>query len=465
MKIADALHKVWLNYICKDDALSKNAVVKSLGDVGIDTYTPNSCPNKGPGLLFFDEFDQSICDFLRESSHCGLEKVLAITTPAATLAEGDVWRILKAGVSDVMVWNDSDKSAKEVLARLERWRYIDDLLRSPLVRNNLIGQSPAWLSALAQMVGVTSFNDASILLIGETGTGKELLAKLLHTMGTRPDKGDLVVLDCTTIVPELSGSEFFGHERGAFTGAVASRDGAFAMANGGSLFLDEVGDLPLELQAQLLRVIQERTYKRVGGNTWYNTDFRLICATNKDLSAEVKNGGFRSDLFYRIAGETCRVPPLRERTEDIIQLATHFIKQLRPEEKPLEMNWFVKKFLLSRKYPGNVRELQQLVSRMMYRHVGTGPITIGDIPEDERNDSMLDIASREWIDKSFDRSIRRAISHGVGLKDIGRAAENAAFRIALREENDNSERAARKLGITKRAVQERKAGRLKSWNA
>src|SRR6185295_226461 len=150
--------------------------------------------------------------------------------------------------------------------------------------------------------------------------GKELLARVIHALDPRPDKGELVVLDCTTIVPELSGSEFFGHERGAYTGAVGPRDGAFALAHGGTLFLDEIGELPLALQAQLLRVVQEGTYKRVGGNAWHKASFRLVCATNRDLKEEVARGRFRGDLYHRLATNASRLPPLRDRVEDILVL-------------------------------------------------------------------------------------------------------------------------------------------------
>jgi transcriptional regulator with GAF, ATPase, and Fis domain len=137
-----------------------------------------------------------------------------------------------------------------------------------------------------------------VLITGESGTGKELIARLIHALDSRVDKGDFVILDCTTVVPTLSGSEFFGHEKGAFTGAIAQRDGAFAMADGGTLFLDEIGELPLVLQAELLRVIEEGMYKRVGSNTWRKTSFRLLCATNRDLLQEESRGNFRKDLYY-----------------------------------------------------------------------------------------------------------------------------------------------------------------------
>src|SRR5262249_44123862 len=153
----------------------------------------------------------------------------------------------------------------------------------------------------------------------------ELLARLIHELNAATKERSLVVVDCTTIVPELSGSEFFGHERGAFTGAVAARDGAFALADGGTLFLDEIGELPSHLQAQLLRVIEEGTYKRVGGNAWQRTNFRLVCATNRDLPRLVEAGKFRGDLYFRIASWVFRIPPLSERIEDILPLARHFL--------------------------------------------------------------------------------------------------------------------------------------------
>src|SRR4029450_8247587 len=161
-----------------------------------------------------------------------------------------------------------------------------------------------------------AFSQVSVLIVGESGTGKELIARLIHDLDQRRDKGDFVVVDCTTIVPELSGSELFGHERGAFTGAVGTREGAFALADGGTLFLDEVGELPLPLQGQLLRVVQARMYKRVGGNHWHRTEFRLVCATNRDLAREVERDAFRSDFYYRIANWPCRLPPLGERRGD-----------------------------------------------------------------------------------------------------------------------------------------------------
>jgi DNA-binding NtrC family response regulator len=226
------------------------------------------------------------------------------------------------------------------------------------------------------------------------------------------------------------------------------------MANGGTLFLDEVGELPLGLQVQLLRVLQEQTYKRVGSNTWRQIDFRLICATNRDLQVEEAQGRFRRDLYYRLAAWTIRLPPLRDRIEDIIPLVRHFIRQARPGEESPELDERVQEYFLTREYPGNVRDLKNLVYRVVAQHPGCGPITIGNIPPDER--PATKIGPRHWCDGAIEATIRRAIAVGAGLKEIRQAVEELAVRIAV-EENGNLQRAAEKLGVTDRTLQKRRA--------
>ncbi len=420
--------------------------------------SPLDCDEpSGPGLIVFDRLDSSVFDQVRLLSRNGQGRVLAVTFDPEPLANGAAWSLLKMGASDVVAWNNGTDSTAAICARLSRWASVDELVRSPLVVGNLVGCSPAWTVALRQIVEVALFTDAAVLITGESGTGKELVARLLHTLDRRQDKGDLVILDCTTIVPELAGSEFFGHERGAFTNAVAARDGAFALADGGTLFLDEVGELPVSLQADLLRVVQERTYKRVGSNIWNRTEFRLVCATNRDLLHEESLGRFRRDFYYRIAGCACKLPPLRDRTEDILPLVRHFLAQFRPDLKAIELDEPVRQYLLRRAYPGNVRDLRQLISRVACQHVGPAPITVGDIPEDERPDPPD--RPDDWCDETFERTIRRALAWGVGLKDIGRVAEDVAVRTAVAAEEGNLQRAARRLGVTDRALQLRRASR------
>ena len=449
--------RAWLHCPSARDASSIATISDLLGRAGVSTFVFDPSLPSGPGIICFSEIAEPLFGFVRDVSRNGLERVLAVTVSSETLTWDNSWRLLQAGASDVFAWDSCDGPAGVVASRLTRWKAVDELLNSPLVKNNLVGHSPSWISVLRQIVEVARFTDASVLIMGETGTGKELVARLIHTADPRPDKRDLVIVDCTTIVPELSGSEFFGHERGAFTGAVAARDGAFALAHGGTLFLDEIGELPVGLQAQLLRVVQEHTYKRVGSNTWLETHFRLVCATNRDLFQEEAKSQFRRDLYYRIANWTCRLPPLRERIEDIISLARHFMHMTRPDQQVPELDQAVLGYLLTRDYPGNVRDLKQLVSRMMYRHVGSGPITIGDIPEDER--PAFELVQKDWREGAFEHDIRRALTLGFGLRDIRSAAEDIAIRIAVSEENGNLRRAAHRLGVTDRALQMRRAAR------
>jgi transcriptional regulator with GAF, ATPase, and Fis domain len=415
-----------------------------------------SPPSRGPGIIFFDEITPQLADLLREVSHRGTERVLAIGLSPSSMKPAGVWGLLSAGASDVFAWDHAHDPAREVAARFERWEKVDEIIRSPLVNSNLAGQSAAWIRSLRQIVEVASFTDSSVLITGESGTGKELFAQLVHTLDARRDKGSLVVCDCTTIVPDLSGSEFFGHERGAFTGAVAERKGAFALADGGTLFLDEVGELPLNLQAELLRVIQERTYKRIGANSWQKTNFRLVCATNRNLIEEQSRDRFRRDFYHRIASWTCHLPPLCERSEDILVLAKHFITQLRPDDPP-ELDEPVRQYFVTREYPGNVRDLKQLVTRIVQHHVGPGAITVGDIPEDERPRGNRKFDSRG--EEGMELAVRLAVASGLSLKDIERTASELAERIVIEEERGNLQRAAARLGVTDRALQMRRAAR------
>ena len=350
----------WVHFFGQVDPETENAVVGSLSCAGIKIKTLDSDALKGTGVVFFGDLNQGLCTFLREVSNIGRERVLAISISPSLVGDGGSWCLLEAGASDVFDWHHLPSAAEQVAARLQRWNVIDQIVSSPVVEKNLIGRSPVWKSILRQVVEIARFTDASVLITGESGTGKELVAHLIHTLDPRRQKRELVVVDCTTIVPELSGSEFYGHERGAFTGAASVRDGAFALADGGTLFLDEIGELPAGLQSQLLRVVQEHTYKRVGSNRWQHTDFRLVCATNKDLFQAVTEGEFRHDLYYRMANWVCKLPPLRERSEDILHLTRYFLRELQPGKEPPELDEPVRNYLFERDYPGNVRELKQL---------------------------------------------------------------------------------------------------------
>lgn len=408
-----------------------------------------------PGIVLVSQIESEVCELIRTFTANGTERILVLAVDRDAASDEGIRQLFYAGVSDILVWDDLDDPGGVIAARLRHWQQVDEILQTPLVRNNLLGHSPAWRSAVRQLVEVARFTDAPVLLTGETGTGKELAARLIHTLDKRRKDHELVIVDCTTIVPELSGSELFGHEKGAFTGAVNARDGAFKLANGGTVFLDEVGELPAGLQVQLLRVLQEQTFKRVGSNIWTRSDFRLICATNRDLRVEESAGRFRRDLFYRVASWTIRLPPLRERVQDIVSLAEHFIREGRQIEEPPPIDDRVKRYLIARPYPGNVRDLRNLVNRIMTRHVGPGPITMGDIPPDERRHWAP--SARHWCNAHVEQAVRRALAAGFELREIRREIDDMATRIAIADSGGNLKTAAKKLGMTERTLQ--------SWRA
>ncbi|MDN2709774.1 sigma 54-interacting transcriptional regulator [Janthinobacterium sp. SUN118] len=435
--------KVWLEIVQQAAAGSGALLSAALKQAQVTIVPHRDSERDGHGIILFSHADAALLQTL--PALCQRARVLAIAACGQPLSCAQQRAVMAAGALDVLLWPPGSADAGQVLARLQRWQAVAQLLASGAVRRHLVGDSAAWNALLHHVVEMAAFSQASMLITGETGTGKDLLAQLIHRLSNC--RGELTILDCTTLSPELAGSELFGHERGAFTGAAGARDGAFALADGGVLFLDEVGELPLPLplQAQLLRAIQERKYKRVGGSSWQPTQFRLVCATNRELEGEVARGAFRADLYYRIAGWHCQTPPLRERQDDILPLARHFLAEL-AQQSPPPLDAAVREYLLLRDYPGNVRELRQTVTRIWHRHCGPGPITIGALPPEER------LLVPPWPDPHFEAAIRRALS----LSCITRCATDMAIRLVLAEEHGNNQRAAARLGVTDRALQIRR---------
>jgi formate hydrogenlyase transcriptional activator len=254
-----------------------------------------------------------------------------------------------------------EKATKDRDKETKQRRYLEEEIRAEL--GEIVGESPALKTTLS-LVSVVAPTDSSVLILGETGTGKELVARAIHKLGSRSEKG-FVKLNCAAIPLGLLESELFGHEKGAFTGAITQKTGRFELADKGTLFLDEVGDIPLELQAKLLRVLQEQEFERLGSNRTHKVDVRLIAATHRDLPAMVKQGTFREDLYYRLKVFPIQVPALRQRTEDIPRLVRHFtalyakrmnkrIDVIPPETMDA---------LVRYPWPGNIRELQNFIER------------------------------------------------------------------------------------------------------
>lgn len=242
-------------------------------------------------------------------------------------------------------------------------RYLQEEIQTTNNYSEIVGNSTA-LRDVFRLVTSVAPTSSSVLILGETGTGKELIARAIHN--SSPRKGKLMVkVNCATLPANLIESELFGHEKGSFTGATDKRIGKFELANNSTLFLDEIGEMPLELQVKLLRALQEKEIERVGGRTVIKTDVRIIAATNRDLEKEVSLGNFRSDLFYRLNVFPVFIPPLRERREDIPLLAAHFLTKhsKKAGKKVVGFSAKVIKALAAYNWPGNVRELEHLIER------------------------------------------------------------------------------------------------------
>lgn len=276
-----------------------------------------------------------------------------------------------------------------------------------------------------------------LLVLGETGTGKGLLARTLYDAAP---EGNFVVIDCTSIVPTLIESELFGHTRGAFTGAVGAKVGLIEHANGGTAFFDEIGELPLDMQAKLLRVLEEKQFRPVGSPVTRQSDFRIIAATNRDLLQEVSRGTFRADLYYRLSVVTVRVAPLRERSDDIPVLIDHFLGRYAGEYRLTDR---AREAMLAYTWPGNVRELQNFVHQMVA--VNSGPlIDVANLPSQVQNH----LRSRAAASDALDAAAPLPDSHGVPHPVIPLAElEKRAILNALRYTKGDRNLASVLLGI------------------
>jgi len=290
-----------------------------------------------------------------------------------------------------------------------------------------------------KMIGRVANSDATVLLSGESGTGKELVANAIHEFSRRA-RFPLVKVNCAAIPENLLEAELFGHERGAFTNALARRIGRFEQAQGGTLFLDEVAELPMSLQAKLLRAVQERTVERLGSNTAIPIDCRLIAATAQDLALTVDAGRFREDLYYRLNVVSIHLPPLRNRAEDIPLLVQRFLSR---SERPVSLREDALERILSHSWPGNVRELENVITRAIVLAPG-GVIT----PD------CIQISQRSYADAG---TLESCIPHRDGYWKVIHRVEAHLVRSALQDAMGNKTEAARILGIQRRLLYEKMA--------
>ena len=322
------------------------------------------------------------------------------------------------------------KSIKEENINLKR--KLDNIIS----QHYLIGESRQ-IKEIYEIACRIADLDSSVLITGETGTGKELVANIIHYGGKRKDK-PFIKINCSAIPGELIESELFGYERGAFTGATSRKIGKFELANGGTIFLDEIGDFPLPLQPKLLRVLQDKVIERIGGLKGIQVDVRIISATNKNLLDEVKKGSFREDLYYRLSVIPISVPPLRERKEDIPYLVEHFVKKYTSRfGKEVKISKELISRLMDYNFPGNVRELENLIERLIALSDDKGEIKL----------QMLDI---------FLRSDKREQETGImPLEEYINKMEKDYIRKVIALCDGNKTKAAELLGISRKNLWEK----------
>ncbi|WP_028579191.1 sigma-54-dependent transcriptional regulator [Desulfogranum japonicum] len=308
----------------------------------------------------------------------------------------------------------------------------------------MIGKNPA-MRSVYQLIEKVAPTTSSVLVTGESGTGKELVARAIHNLSPRKD-APFISVNCAALSEHLLESELFGHERGAFTDAVAMRKGRFELADKGTLFLDEIGEMPVSLQAKLLRVLQERAFERVGGTVTQEVDVRILAATNKDLKDEVDKGNFREDLYYRLNVIHIHLVPLRERVDDIPALVAHFIrKNGQSLGKELDISPDALRLLVTLPWEGNVRELENTIERAAILCNGNH-IEAGDV----QPDSGVFHSGQEW---SSGLDLNQFIPANLSLAEILNGIEEKLVRQALEDAGQVQARAAEQLGITKSLLQ------------
>ena len=299
----------------------------------------------------------------------------------------------------------------------------------------LIGDHPL-IQKITQLIRKVAVTDATILIMGESGTGKELVARAVHTLSSRTER-PFIPVNCGAIPAELLESEMFGHERGAFTGAVGARAGMFQLANGGTIFLDEVGEMSGNLQVKLLRVLQDKEVRPVGADRSLKVDVRVIAASNKELAAEVDAGNFREDLFYRLQVIPIVMPPLRERRSDVPLLVRHFMEKHNHKRpgRPARITEEAMVYLWEYDWPGNVRELENLLERLVILSE-EGHIGVDHLPP----------TIRSFISE---KKIPRPTlgDHGIDFNTAVEEFENRLIEEALRRTKGNKQAAARLLGL------------------
>ncbi len=372
-------------------------------------------------------------DLIREIQKRGLSVAIIVTTGHGSIDEAV--QAIRLGATDFLTKPIDVEYLRRVIDRALRERALLDevahlrlQLEKTYAFQNILSKN-ARMHAVFELINHVGDTNSTVLIEGETGTGKEQVARAIHGASSHR-AGPLVAINCAALPETLLESELFGHEKGSFTGAVSQRPGRFEMAQGGTIFLDEIGDVPATMQAKLLRVLQERSFERIGGSKPIQVDVRVIAATNRSLQKMVEEDKFREDLFYRLNVIKIDLPPLRERPEDIPLLATHFtMKFAKPNESPKKIPPEVMEFIVNHSWPGNIRELENAIERACVTS-RTDTIELRNLPPDLLRppssgthfdlDKPLAVLIKETLADLETRYIRRALQKTQG--HVGRCA-------------------------------------------
>ncbi|HEY0104752.1 MAG TPA: nitrogen regulation protein NR(I) [Rhizomicrobium sp.] len=460
--------------ICDDDSAIRTVLNQALGRAGYDVRTTGTAAglwrwiSAGDGNLVITDVvlpDENGFDLIPR-----IKKIRPDLPVVVMSAQNTLLTAITATERGAFDYLPKPFDLKELTSVVQR------ALASPTAKRDiaaeargeerlpLIGRSPA-MQEIYRVIARLTQTDLTVMIMGESGTGKELVARALHDYGKRRH-GPFVAVNMAAIPKELVESELFGHERGAFTGATNRGVGRFEQAEGGTLFLDEIGDMPLEAQTRLLRVLQQGEYTTVGGRTPIKTDVRIIAATNRDLRQLIQQGLFREDLYYRLNVVPMRLPPLRERAEDVPDLVRHFLRKAEEEGLPakrLEQEAY--ELLKHYRWPGNVRELENLIRRLAVLHSGDTiptsaisaeikePSRFGELDEGEQPASLSEAVERH-LTKYF-------LSQGEKLPPPGlydrilHDMERPLLSICLAATRGNQIRAAHLLGLNRNTLRKK----------
>ena len=445
-----------------DDELSMREFLEVL--LGREGYRITCAENgdKALDLIAQDQFDLLLLD-IRLGDMSGIEvlkaaktqnpQTIVIMISAYASAETAVEAMNEGAYDYVPKPFDKDELIQTVARALElktlehEKEVMDDELKKNLLFGRIVGTSPGMLK-IYDMVRQVAQTRTNIMITGESGTGKELIARSIHEESDRRDQ-PFVVINCGGIPESLMESELFGHKKGAFTGATQDKSGLFAVADMGTIFLDEIGELSMPIQVKLLRGVQEKVFKPVGGNKDIVVDIRIVSATNKKLEDEVIAGRFREDLFYRLNVIEIRVPPLRERKGDLRALAQHFLDTYADEmgKSVTKISSYAIDMLNRYDFPGNVRELENLIERSVA--LSNTNILLPD-------SLALSFHKRRWIEGSKDKRFDiDDVANGINLDDVLDDIERVYIKKALELTDGNKQKTAELLGITHRSIRHR----------